>query len=191
MLKLHVIAVSTRPTRAGFPLAQWFHQRATAHGKFEVTLVDLKEVGLPLFDEPEHPRFKKYTHEHTKKWSAIVEAADAFVFVTPEYNYTAPPSYTNALDYLVHEWAYKPVSYVSYGGPMGGARAVQTMRLHAAALRMVPITDAVHVPMFLQLIKDGVFASNEPLDKTATAVLDELLKLSEALAPVRRPRPAP
>ncbi|MBL8954568.1 MAG: NAD(P)H-dependent oxidoreductase [Myxococcaceae bacterium] len=190
MPKLHVVAVSTRPNRAGFPVAQWFFERAKAHAKFEVTLVDLQQVNLPLFDEPEHPRLKKYTHEHTKRWSATVEAADAFVFVAPEYNYTSAPSYVNALDYVFHEWAYKPVSYVSYGGGVGGARAVQTMRLQAMTLKMVPIPEAVHVPMFMQLIKDGKFTPNDAIEKSAGAVLDELFKLNGALEPLRAKKPA-
>ena len=71
--------------------------------------MDLAEVNLPVFDEPEHPRFRKYQHEHTKAWSARVARADAYVFVTPEYNFSTPPALLNAIDYLVHEWAYKPV----------------------------------------------------------------------------------
>jgi len=41
-------------------------ERAKAHAKLDVTLVDLKEVALPLYDEAEHPRLEKYQHAHTK-----------------------------------------------------------------------------------------------------------------------------
>src|SRR5437868_699719 len=115
MPSLHVVTVSTRQGRAGRPVATWFVERARAHGGFEVRDVDLAEVALPVLDEPNHPRFRNYQHEHTRRWSAIVEAADAFVFVTPEYNYFSPPSLVNAFDYLLHEWAYKPCGFVSYG----------------------------------------------------------------------------
>ena len=118
-MKLHVIFASTRDGRQGLPIAEWVVERARAHGKFEPQLVDLREVNLPLFDEPKHPRFRQYEHAHTKAWSAIVDAADAFVFVTPEYNYGMPPALLNAIDYLSQEWAYKPASIVSYGGPLG------------------------------------------------------------------------
>jgi len=66
MLKLHVIIASTRPGRIGLPVGQWFFERAKAHAKLDVTLVDLKEVALPLYDEAEHPRLEKYQHAHTK-----------------------------------------------------------------------------------------------------------------------------
>src|SRR5687767_4262370 len=100
MPKLHVIVCSTRPGRKGLAVAQWFFEHAKRHGGFDLALIDLKDVNLPVFDEPEHPRLGKYVNDHTKKWSATVDAADAFVFVTPEYNYGTPPSLLNALTYL-------------------------------------------------------------------------------------------
>jgi NAD(P)H-dependent FMN reductase len=59
---------------------------------FEGELVDLKEMNLPLLNEPKHPRLQQYKYEHTKAWSRSVSQADAFVFGTPEYNYGLPPS---------------------------------------------------------------------------------------------------
>src|SRR6478752_6242411 len=156
--KLLVITVSTRPGRAGFPLSTWMLEKAKAHAGFDVELVDLKEVNLPMFDEPEHPRLRKYTHEHTKRWSAKIEAADAFIFVTPEYDHGTPPSFINALIYLVHEWAHKPVGFVSYGGPAGGTRAVQMVKPMMVSLKLVPLMESVMAPLFLKSIDDrGVF----------------------------------
>jgi NAD(P)H-dependent FMN reductase len=111
------------------PIGQWVRDRAVAHGGFEVELVDLAEINLPFLDEPGHPRLGQYTKPHTKDWSARVDAADAFVFVTPEYNYGMPGSLKNAIDYLHREWAYKPVGFVSYGGIAAGTRAVQMTKL--------------------------------------------------------------
>ena len=139
MPKLSVVIASTRPGRVGLPVGRWFFERAKAHGKFDVELLDLKEQNLPLLDEPKHPRFQQYEHEHTKAWSAKVRASDAFVFVTPEYNYGAPPSLINALDYLVHEWACKPAGFVSYGGASGGMRSVQMTKLVLTSLKIMPL----------------------------------------------------
>ena len=100
-MKLDVVFASTREGRAGLPIAEWVVAETRSHGKFEPELVDLREVNLPLFDEPKHPRFGQYERAHTKAWSAIVDAADAFVFVTPEYNYGMPPALLNAIDYPV------------------------------------------------------------------------------------------
>ncbi len=115
-MRLNVLACSTRPSRRGPALARWLADAARGSALFDVELVDLADFGLPVFDEPEHPKLQKYHHDHTKRWAASVASAHAFVFVTPEYNYAPPPSLVNALDYLVVEWAYKPVGFFSYGG---------------------------------------------------------------------------
>jgi NAD(P)H-dependent FMN reductase len=143
MPRLQIFIVSTRPARKGTVVAGWFEQQARHHGKFDVEMVDLAQVNLPMMDEPEHPRLRKYQHEHTRAWSARVEQADAFVFVTPEYNFSTPPSLVNALDYLVVEWAYKPVGFVSYGGVSAGLRSVQMTKLLVTALKMMPMAEAV------------------------------------------------
>jgi NAD(P)H-dependent FMN reductase len=186
MPKLYVVAVSTRPNRAGFPIAQWTFERARAHGGFEVELVDLRDMGLPLFDEPQHPRLRQYEHEHTRRWSAKIEAADAFVFVTPEYNHGTPPSFINALDYLVHEWAHKPVSFVSYGGPAGGTRAVQMVKPMLVALKLTPLLESVMVPLFSKSIDaQQVFHPSELQETHAQAMFDALAKWIPALALLR------
>ena len=187
MLKLQVIVASTRDERKGHTVAAWFVEQARRHGQFDVEVVDLADVGLPMFDEPRHPRLRQYEHEHTRLWSAIVDRADAFVFVTPEYNHGAPPSLLNAMDFLVHEWAYKPVAYVSYGGASAGLRGVQMTKQVVAALRMVSVVEAVAIPFFAQHIDaaTGAFDPGAVQEKAAAAMLDELLKWAEALKPMR------
>ena len=184
-MKLHVIVCSTRPSRQGLPVAKWFFEAAKAEGSFEVELVDLVEVGLPLFDEPNHPRLQTYEHEHTKRWSAKVEEADAFVFVMPEYNFNPPPSFVNAIDYLVKEWGYKPAAFVSYGGISGGLRAVQVAKGLLTTLNVMPIPEAVVLPMFGKQIADGVFHPTEPNEAAAKVVLRELHRWAGALAALR------
>lgn len=188
MPRLHTVIASTRPGRKGAAVGQWFHEFAGHHGKFETALVDLAEFNLPLLDEPAHPRLRQYEHEHTKAWSASVEAADAFVFVTPEYNYGPPASLINALDFLYSEWNYKPVGFVSYGGVSGGLRSVQMTKQIVTTLKMVPLVEAVPIPFFSQHIDDtGTFVPAEIHEKSATEMLDELLRWAEALKPLRTP----
>lgn len=187
MLTLQVIIASTREARKGPAVAAWFLERARAHGKFDVELVDLADVGLPLLDEPKHPRFAQYEHAHTKAWSAIVARADAYVFVTPEYDFGAPASLVNALQYLAREWAYKPAAFVSYGGVSGGTRSVEAAKQVVTALKMMPMFEQVAIPFFAQHIDatTGVFDPGEVQAKAAVTMLDELLKWAEALAPMR------
>lgn len=186
MPKLHVVVVSTRPGRVGLPVATWFLERARAHAAFDVELVDLKELALPLFDEPKHPRFRQYEHEHTKRWSAKVAEADAFAFVSPEYNYGTPPSLINALDYLHAEWAYKPAGFVTYGGASGGMRSAQMAKLVMTSLKLVPLPEAVSVAFFAKHIDaGGVFDGGDAHAAAAKTMLDELARWTAALAPLR------
>jgi NAD(P)H-dependent FMN reductase len=185
MPKLLVIIVSTRPQRTGVPVAHWFFEQACKHAKFDAELVDLKEVNLPLLDEPKHPKFRQYEHEHTKAWSAQIGGADAFVFVIPEYNYGAPAPLVNALDYLFSEWAYKPAAFVSYGGVSGGTRSVQMAKLIMTTLKIVPIPESVTIPYVVNAIEAGRFKGGDAFEQAATSVLDELLRWSNALRVLR------
>ena len=185
MHKLHVVIDSTRPGRAGLPIGNWFHAYARQRGTFDTRLVDLAEINLPMFDEPRHPRLRQYEHAHTKAWSAIVAEADAFVLVTPEYNFAAPPALLNALDYLHQEWQYKPVGFVSYGGPAGGTRSVQMLKLPLTALKMVPLFESVTLPLFFKQLQDGVFQPTEANETAAAAMLDELARWTTALKTLR------
>ena len=190
MPRLHVIIASTRPGRIGLPIGQWFLDRARQHGKFVPELVDLKEVNLPLLDEPKHPMLQQYQHDHTKRWSASVAAADAYVFVTPEYNYGLPPALVNAFDYVYREWNYKPAGFVSYGGISGGLRSVQMSKMILTTLKVMPIPEAVTLPFAgKQLDAAGIFPGGAPHDEAASKMLDELLRWTEALSPLRSPSP--
>lgn len=186
MPRLSIIIGSTRPGRAGLPIADWFADRARGHGGFEVDVVDLAELNLPMLDEPNHPRLRQYTHQHTKDWSARVAGSDAFVIVTPEYNHGYSPAVKNAIDYLHHEWHYKPVGFVSYGGVAAGTRAMQQLKQVVTALRMLPLTDAVNIPFHTQFLDDdGCVQANEVMEQAADVMLDELVRVAAALRPLR------
>lgn len=185
MLNLHVIVATTRPGRAGPSVARWFVDQAAGHASFQIKLVDLAEVALPFLDEPAHPRLRDYKHRHTKEWSALVAGADAFVFVTPEYDHGPPAPLVNAIDYLYHEWLYKPAGFVSYGGVAGGTRAVQMLKQMLVALKMMPIPEQVTLPFYNQHMKDGVLSPPEAQAKAAVTMLDELARWANALKPLR------
>lgn len=187
--RLHIIICSTRPGRVGPAVARWFHDFAKRHGQFDAQLVDLADFKLPLYDEPVHPAQQKYQHAHTKRWSESVAQADAYVFVTPEYNFNPPPSLVNALDFVYREWNYKPCGFVSYGGVSGGLRAAQAAKLLVTTLKMVPLMEGVMVPMVgKQLDEDGNFNTNAMIDRSATTLLDELLFWTGGLKSMRESR---
>ena len=185
MLKMHVIIASTRPNRVGLPVGKWFFERAKQHGKFDLEWVDLAEVNLPFMDEPNHPMLRQYTKPHTKAWSELVGRADAYTFVTPEYNYSAPPALLNALNYVYHEWNYKPAAFVSYGGASGGLRSVQVTKQSVTAAKMMAIPEGVALPFAPKSLKEGVFDPGDVQDAAVTKMLDEALRWATALKPMR------
>jgi NAD(P)H-dependent FMN reductase len=188
--KLGVIIASTREGRAGLPVAEWFLEAARKHGGFEPETIDLKQQNLPLLEEPHHPRLARYEQETTKAWSKRVSSMDAFVFVTPEYNFGSPPALVNALDHLFVEWHYKAVGFVSYGGVSGGTRSAQMTKQIVTALKMVPLFEAVTIPFFSKLIdpSSGRFQGGEIQEKAAVVMLDELMRWTRALEVLRSPR---
>jgi NAD(P)H-dependent FMN reductase len=183
---LQIIIASTRPGRVGPSVAAWITERAIAHGGFDVELIDLAEVNLPMMDEPNHPRLRSYVHQHTKNWSATIDRADAFIFVVPEYNYGFNAPIKNAIDYLHFEWQHKALGFASYGGVGAGTRAVQMLKQVVTALKMVPVFDAVSIPFVQQFLdEDRRLAPNEIMESAATAMLDELARWTASLRSLR------
>jgi NAD(P)H-dependent FMN reductase len=185
MSLLKIVITSTRPGRAGLPIGTWFVERARAHAGFEIEVVDLAEINLPFIDEREHPRFKRYEHEHTQKWSRSVEAADAFVFVVPEYDYGMPATLLNALHLLFSEWHYKAVGFVSYGGISGGVRSVQMSKQVITSLKMMPLPEAVTIPFFNKQMENGVYKGEKMQEDASKVMLDELVRWTNALKTMR------
>lgn len=188
MPKLGVIIASTREGRGATSVADWFLAQAERDGKFEITTLDLKQWNLPMLEEPEHPRFRKYQQQSTRNWSVAIDAQDAFVIITPEYNFSSPPALINALDHVFHEWHYKPVGFVSYGGVSGGLRSVQMTKQIVTTLKMMPIFEAVVLPFYTKLIDSatGVLQPGDVSEQAAAAMLVELLRWADALSVLRR-----
>ncbi|MEJ2870120.1 NAD(P)H-dependent oxidoreductase [Actinomycetospora sp. OC33-EN08] len=182
---LQIIVASTRPGRIGEPIARWFAGYAAEHGSFEVEIVDLAEVGLPMFAEPEHPRLGRYTLDSTRSWSATVDRADAFVFVTPEYNHSFTAPLKNALDHLNREWAGKPATIVSYGGVAAGTRAAEALWPVLVGLNMVPVSAAVPIPFAMKNVSgegdDRLFTPAAETEAGAKGALDGLSAWVERL----------
>jgi len=186
MSKVKIITSSTRPGRKGPAIASWIQELASQHKDLEVELLDVAAINLPFMDEPNHPRLKQYIHDHTKRWSAIIDSADAFIFVTTEYNHGYPAPLKNAIDFLFHEWAYKPVAIVSYGGLSAGSRAAQQLKPVLAALKMVPLVESVQIPFFSKFLNDEEkFLPDEGNIKSAQNMVSELAKWADNLKTLR------
>ena len=183
---LEVVICSTRPGRRGVAIAKWVDAVAREHGGFDVELVDLAQIDLPVFDEPNHPMHATYVHDHTKAWSATVARADAFVFVMPEYNHSFNAALKNALDYLNREWVNKAVGLVSYGGIAAGTRAVQAIKPVLGVLGTHVVVESINIPNFASFINDDeVFEPAAGLKEATSAMLDSVARWTSVLSTLR------
>lgn len=185
MIHLNIITASTRPGRVGPSVSAWLHALSQENDAIKTTLVDLADYDLPVFNEAKHPRLGDYQHETTLRWSAQIASADAFVFVTPEYNHLPPSSLLNAITYLSKEWAYKPAGLVSYGGLSAGLRAAQALKPLLAALKMVPLVEAVSIPLVAERVVDGKFQATPEMDQASVIMFNELSRWASALKTLR------
>ncbi|MDB5185167.1 MAG: NADPH-dependent reductase [Candidatus Saccharibacteria bacterium] len=186
-MKLEIIIASTRPERLGDQVGTWIADFAKQHSDFEVEICDLAEINLPPLDEPLPPAMNQYTKDHTKAWATRIEAADAFIVVTPEYNLSMPPSLANAVDYLSREWKRKPIGFVGYG-ITGAIRAIQTEKLFFTTLNMMPIPYIVALNgVYKPAVQNVVIEAQH--EKDATRLLTELQIWAEALKAVRDKHP--
>jgi NAD(P)H-dependent FMN reductase len=188
--RLAVIIGSIRPNRFADHPAQWIAEIARRRGDFDVELIDLKDYPMPLFAEAASPAYAPSEDVIAQRWQRKVAGFDAYVFTAAEYNRGPTGVLKNSLDYSFKEWTNKPVSFVGYGG-VGGARAVEHLRLSAIELQMAPIRTAVHIqlPVYLAVLKEGKKLSDfDFLNQNAKDMLDQLAWWTNALKAAREKR---
>ncbi len=186
MQKVLVLLGSNRPGRNGEKVARWFKDITNQRTDMEFEHVDIDDLQLPMYNEPRSPMEGNYQYDYTKRWSKKVADADAFVFITPEYNHGYPAVLKNAIDYLNHEWKHKPVGFISYGVNQG-VRAVEQLCQVLRVLKMVPISTLPHVGfnIITEIDSQGNLLVHEGKAPAAQNMLDELKWWSEALSIAR------
>jgi NAD(P)H-dependent FMN reductase len=184
MTRIGIILGSTRPNRNGEQVAKWVFDLASRRDDAEFELIDLRDYPLPHLDEPLPPSLGQYQHEHTKQWAATIASFDGFVIVTPEYNHGTSGVLKNAIDYLYAEWNNKAVGFVSYGS-VGGARAVEHLRLVAGELQMADVRQQVALSLITEFENFSVFTPGDYNLAALNTLLDQVIAWSAALAPLR------
>jgi NAD(P)H-dependent FMN reductase len=185
--RLAIVIGSVRPNRFADHPAQWIAEIAKKRGDFAVELIDLKDYPMPLFDEAASPLYGRSESDVARRWQKKMAEFDAYVFTAAEYNRGPTAVLKNALDYAYTEWNQKPVSFVGYGG-VGGARAIEQLRLNAIELQMAPIRNGVHIqlPVYLAVVKEGKkLGEFDFLQQSAKDMLDQLAWWTHALRAAR------
>jgi NAD(P)H-dependent FMN reductase len=183
-LRIAIIVGSTRPGRIGEAVAKWVREIAKKRSDAEFELVDIKDFNLPLLDEPVPPSLGQYSKPHTKAWAAKVGSFDGYVFVAPEYNHGISGALKNAIDFLFAEWNNKAAGFVSYGS-VGGARAVEQLRLVMVEVQIATVRNQVLLSLFTDFENFSVFKPAPHQEKAVNAMLDQVIAWSGALKTLR------
>jgi NAD(P)H-dependent FMN reductase len=185
--RVGIVISTTREGRFGDKPAVWIRNIAASRSDLEVELIDLRDYRMRLFDEVASPIYAPPKDEAARRWAQKVAELDGLIIVTAEYNRGPPAALKNALDYAYKEFNRKPVAFVGYGG-VGGARAVEQLRLICIELQMAPTRSGVHIggADFIGMLMDGkTFADMSHLKPAAVAMLDELAWWAHALKTAR------
>lgn len=179
--RIAVIVGATRQHRVGRKVADAVAALVSGIHDAQVEALDLAEVALPFFDEPNPPAQGRYTMETTKAWAARIAGYDGFVIVTPEYNGGYPGVLKNALDTVWGEWNGKPFQIVAYGFH-GGASASDQLRTVIGRLRGQVVEPVVNIVIGVDERDDAgdirdassvVGAHREHISRAFEALLDQ------------------
>ena len=185
MVRIGIVVGSTRPGRKAEAVAKWVHGIAAKRSDAQYELVDIATYDLPLLDEPVPPSMGQYSKEHTKRWAAKIAEFDGFVFVTPEYNHATSGALKNAIDFLFAEWNNKAAGFVAYGS-MGGARAIENLRLVCGEIMIADVRQSVMLSLFTDFENFAAFKPAAMHEKTVGSMLDQVVAWSTAMQGARR-----
>jgi len=172
--KIEVIIGSTRAGRFSERVATWVVEYLSAHGSFDVEVVDLRDYPLPFFDgTPPALTQRDYPNQDVGRLGRKLDEADGFVVLTAEYNHGYPAVLKNAMDHTFVEWRRKPITFVGWGN-VGGARAIEQLRQVAVEFEMAPLRHAVHI---LPDVLRPARTAEDPFDTSVFAPLEPRLKL--------------
>jgi NAD(P)H-dependent FMN reductase len=192
-IRVLVFYGSYRSDRMGIRLADYVVAGLKGRGG-DVELIDAKAVGLPMLDRmyKEYPRGE--APEVLERLAAKIRAADAFVFVTGEYNWGMQPGLKNLTDHFLEEWFWRPAAIASYSaGRFAGVRSALLWHGTLSEMGMIVISSALAAgPIGEALTAEGkpTGAAGSALDRAFPRFADDLFWWSEA-AKTQRARKAP
>lgn len=180
-IRLAVVTGSVRDGRFGPTVTNWFARVAGERPEFDVDVIDLANLNIPS---------DMTSNDDHRAFAERIEAADAIVIVTPEYNHGYPGALKTAIDSLKTQWQAKPVGFISYGGLSGGLRSVEALRIVFAELHAVTLRDVVAFPMaWTKFDEAGDPVETEVVGVAVDTLLNHLTWWGTALRKARAENP--
>lgn len=189
MRNIAVVISSTREGRFADKPAAWVAARLEREPDVKVDLIDLRDHPLPPFDAaPPAYTLRDYPTPEAALIGERIDAADGFIVLTAEYNHGYTGTLKNLMDHTFVEWHQKPISFVGWGN-VGGARAIEQLRLVSVEFEMAPLRHAVHIlpEVMLPAMRDEPFQTSvfAPLDEKLDRLVEDLLWWTDALTEAR------
>ncbi len=188
VLSYAIIIGTIREGRFGDKPGKWLHELAGRRGTAIYDLIDLRVHPLPLFTDALPPTCGPSSNVEGQRWRETLARYDGYVFVFADYNHGISGALKNALDYPYPELNRKPAAFLGYGG-IGGARAVEQLRLIAIEFQLAASRNAVHIgmPDFASLASGEASFDDLPhLGDAARKMLDDLEWWGPALSQARK-----
>jgi NAD(P)H-dependent FMN reductase len=185
---------SYRSDRRGIRLADYIVAGLRKRGD-DVELVDAKAIGLPMLDR----MYKEYAPGSApaamETLASKIRGADAFVFVTGEYNWGMQPGLKNLTDHFLEEWFWRPAAIASYSaGRLSGARSGLLWHGTLSEMGLVVISSALTVGPIAQVLNAEAQPLGEAgqfLDRDFIRFADDLAWWTEAAKMQRSRKPPP
>jgi len=173
-----VLYGSYRADRMGIRLADFIVAGLRARGE-AVELIDARAIGLPMLDR----MYKEYAPAAAPaamaELAGKIRAADAFVFVTGEYNWGPQPGLKNLTDHFLEEWFWRPAAIASYSaGRLSGARASAAWHGTLSEMGMVVVSSTLAVGPIAQTLD----ARGEPIGEAGGALQRAFPRFADDLA---------
>jgi NAD(P)H-dependent FMN reductase len=183
---VQIIIGTTRTGRFSEKPAAWLIDRLGKRDDLSLEVVDLRDHPLPLYDQTVPPArsLRDYPTPEIARLGETLDRADGYIMITSEYNHGYPASLKNALDHIFPELNRKPVTFVGYGN-VGGARAIEQLRLVSVEFEMAPLRWAIHIlpELMLPAMKADPFTIEvfAPLDQRLDMAINDLVWWSTTL----------
>ena len=169
---------SYRSDRQGIHLADWL-VRAWAQRGAVAELIDAKAINLPMLDRMYKEFRKGEAPPELETLAQKIKTADAFVFVTGEYNWSVQPGLKNLTDHFLEEWYWRPAAIVSYSaGRFAGVRAGLAWRGILSEMGMVVVSSTIAVGS----INHAFDAEGEPAGDGGSALTRAFPRFADDLA---------
>jgi len=189
MAKLLFLAGSARKGSINKKLAGLAARLATEKGA-EVTLIDLKDFEMPLYDGDLED--EQGLPENAKRLKQLFIEHDGFFIASPEYNSSFSPLLKNALDWISRAHQQDETPLIAYTGKvaalgatspggLGGLRGLVALRMMLGNIGVSVIPSQVAIGSGFDAFDDAGNLKDEGQTGMLNATIDAFVKTADRM----------